>query len=233
MAKHTTVRRGAADQEEDVFVARTLEATAWASRHSQLLIVTAVALAMLIAGFFYYRNFRARIADTAAARLNEIRQTAASGNRALAEKDLETFVQKFKGTPAAAEGRVILAQTLLEEGKAQQAGNVARPLAAELDAPLGPTAAFLVAAAQEADGKGQQAEASYLHIADTAPFDYQRRDALQSAARLKTEKGDEAGAAALYQRLLKMTPDSLAQHSIYQMRLAEAQAAASDGAARK
>ncbi|MBX6364348.1 MAG: tetratricopeptide repeat protein [Gemmatimonadetes bacterium] len=226
MARHTTIRSHASPVDEDKFIAGVIEASAWARRNARLLIAVVAVAAFAALGALYYRSYRTRLEDKATAELDRIRQVAASGNPALANRDLETFLAKYDGTQAEAEARVLLARTALEQGKPQDAAKVAQPLAQDLDAPLGATGAFLLAASYEAQNDLKQSESTYLRIADKAPFEFQRRQALDAAATLRMQHGDAAGAAELYQKLLAMTPDSVPEHSIVEMRLAEAQAAA-------
>jgi predicted negative regulator of RcsB-dependent stress response len=224
MARHTTVRPRAAATEEDSFVAGVLEATAWSRRHSRLLIGLLIGLVVGVAGILYYRNYTTALESRAASELTQIRQVAAAGNLPLAKQQLTQFVTRFGGTRAADEARVLLAQTLLDQGDAKGAIPVVRPLAAQLSKPMGPPAAFLLGAAYEGTKQIAQAEATYLRIADDAAFDYQKRDALEDAARLKLQNNDPAAAAGLYRRILATMPDTAVGRGVYEMRLAQAEA---------
>lgn len=226
MARHTTIRSHAPSVDEDRFVAGVLEASTWARRHVRLLVIAATVLVVAGLVILYYRSYRVRLEDQANTELDRIRQVAASGNPALANRDLGTFVAKYDGTKAESEARILLARTALEQGRAQDAANAARPLAQDLESPLGATGAFLLAASYEAQNDLKQSEGTYLRIAEKAPFDYQRRQALDAAAMLRLQHGDAAGAVTLYQKLLALTPDTVPEHQVVEMRLAEAQAAA-------
>ncbi len=227
MARHPTARRvhhsGAADP-DDAFIAQLLELTAWAKAHARLLTIAAVALVLGTVVGLYYRNHQAQLHMMAETQLAGVRQTVASGNGALAIKDLEEFLARFDGTRAADEARVLLAQSYLAEGRPQQALTAAEPLARSLGTGMGTTAAMLQAAAYEAAGQPDRAEALYLRIAEEARFDYERQDALDAAARIRMEAGDAAGAAELYERLAQLTPDGSPQRGIVELRLAEARA---------
>jgi len=232
MARHTTVRQRSPADGEDTFVSGVLEATDWTRRHGRLIVGVVVVLVAAIAVVLYYRNWRAVVEDRAANELMTVRQIAASGNAALATRQLTQFVSKYSGTHAGAEGRVLLGQSLLEEGKASSAIPVLKPLASNLDDPLGPSAALLLGAAYESSNDIAQAEATYMGVGEKAPFEFQRRDALEDAARLKLQHNDPSGAAALYQRILGQIPDTATGRSVYEMRLAQAQAQA-EAATRK
>lgn len=226
MARHTTVRQRPPAADEDTFVSGVLEATDWTRRHGTLILGAAAAVVILLIGIFYYRSYRSALEDRATSELTQVRQIAASGNLPLATRQLKQFVAKYSNTRAGSEGRVLLGQMLLQEGQGKEAVGVLQPLASDLKDPLGPGAAFLLGAAYESQQNAKQAEATYLRLADNARFEFQRRDALEDAARLKLQNNDPAGAASLYERILKAVPDTAVGRPIYEMRLAEAQAAA-------
>ncbi len=212
--------------DEDVFVARTVEAGEWAREHATLVTMAIVAVGIAIAAIVYYRNYTEKLEDRATTELTGIRQTVMSGNKALAAKDLETFLRKFGDTSSGQEGRLLLSQTYLEQGEAPKAITTAKPLADHLDKPLGPAAAFLVGAAYEAGKQPKQAEDTYLRIADNASMAFEKRQALDNAARVRLENGNAAGAQQLYEKLVGMVPDSMPEHTLYLMRLAEVKAQA-------
>lgn len=226
MARHTTVRAKNADADEDKFIGTILEATTWTRRHARLLIAAVVVVVVALAAAVYYRSYRANLEARAATDLVPIRQELASGNPALATKDLGTYVTKYDGTRAGREGRILLAQSYLDQSKPADAVKAVQPIADDVSKPEGTTAAFLLAAAYEGSNDTKNAVATYLRIADNAPYAFQREQALDEAGALRLQHGDAAGAAQLYERLVEMAPDTAAQHSIFEMRLAEAKAEA-------
>ncbi|HEX7090213.1 MAG TPA: tetratricopeptide repeat protein [Longimicrobiales bacterium] len=226
-ARHPVARRIHRDKaEDDAFIARVLELTVWARNHSRAITVAVIVLVAAVALGIYYRNSRAAIANRATAELAQLYQTAASGNRAVAIREIESFVNRFGSASAAREGRVLLGQLHLEEGHAEQAIEALSPVAEDLDDPLGAPAALLLGAAYEAAGRSGEAERVYLRIADQARFPFQRHDALYAAARIRQDRGDYAGAVALYDRLLGLLPADAPERGIYEMRRAEAAARA-------
>jgi len=226
-ARHPVARRIHREKaEEDAFIARLLELALWARNHSRAITTAVIVLVAAVALGIYYRNSRAAIANRATAELAQLQQTAASGNRALAIRELESFVNRFSGAPAAREGRVLLGQLQLEEGHAEQAIQALRPVADDLEDPLGAPAALLLGAAYEAAGRSGEAERVYLRVADQARFAFQRQDALYAAARIRQDRGDYAGAVALYDRLLGLLPADAPERNIFEMRRAEAAARA-------
>ena len=228
MPKHPTARRVHREAEgpDDAFVANVLEASVWAKRNSRILIVSTIVLVVAVLGTLYYVNYRAQIREQAGARLNQVRQTVASGNPALAARDLETFIDRFGNTPAGDEARLLLAQVHLHANAPEKALDVTEPLAEDKDEVMGATAALLQAAAFEQAKQLDQAERTYLSIAEEAPFSYQRYQALDRAAILRMDSGNAAGAAELYRRILDSAPETLPQRPLYELRLGEAEAMA-------
>lgn len=221
MARHPTRRRiDHAPEPEDAFIARVLEIAAWARGNARVLSVAAIAAVVVVAGSFFFVNQRRARSEQAEVRLTEIRQTA-SVNTALAITDLETFLTQFGGTSAADDARLLLASLYLETDQAQKAADIVGSLAGNARTATGTAAAFLLAAAHESLGQPAEAERVYLRIAEQARFDYERREALDHAARIRLDAGNAAGAVELYQRILDGLPEG-AQRSYYEMRRAEA-----------
>lgn len=210
---------------DDVMAARALEFAHWARNNIRLIVIGAVVLLVLVGGLIFYRVDQERRQQRAATEFMALEATVASGNVQLATRDLERFVRRFEGTTAADEATIALAQLQLRNGEAAKAVATLQPLASDVDgSPLGPQAALLQAAAQQAAGQTDAAIATYQRVADEATLDFHRKEALATAATLREQKGDWAGAAQQYQRLITATEEGSMERSLYEMRLAEAQA---------
>jgi predicted negative regulator of RcsB-dependent stress response len=228
MTRHPAARRlhhtSAAD--EDAFVARVLQLAVWAKAHARALGIGAAILVLAAAAGLYYVNYQRSVRTLAATELNQVRQTALSGNNALAIRDLEAFITRFASTDAADEARLLLARTYLDDGQPQKAIEAVQALAGRIRTPIGASAAFLLAAAYEAAQDLDKAVATYASLADQAPTSIERQEALQQAARIRMERGDAAAAAELYQRLVDSAAQGTAERALFEMRLAEARAVA-------
>jgi predicted negative regulator of RcsB-dependent stress response len=205
--------------DEDVFVESVLEGSVWAKQHGRTLMIAGIALFVLLAGGIYYRNYRAQLNDQAASQLNQVRQTVMSGNKQLAVTDLKTFVAKFGNTSAGDEARTMLAQMYLSLNQPQQAVTAIEPIADDVE--QSPAAALLLAGAYEALKQPEKAEEHYLKIADDARFSFEKREALERAARVRLARGNTAGAIELYNRAIETLPDDSPDRAVYQMRIAE------------
>ena len=199
-----------ADQ-EDVFVAKTLEATEWAQRNRPGLTLAVVVVALGAASLVYYSRYRDTLNVTAATQLEQLQQRLQQGDRVTARADLELYVERFSSTTFADEARLTLGQLLATEGDHAGAAEILEPLAGDVSAPLGAQAAVLLAAVSEDMGDAQVAEGLYERLADRAPLGFQVKDAMLDAARIRRNRGDDAGALAVYDRLLdqidEMDPD--------------------------
>lgn len=209
--------------DEDAFVAGVLESSVWAKTHARIVVIAGVVLFAALALGLYYRNYRANVHERSTAQLNQVRQTVLSGNQQLAVTDLKNYIGRFGNTPAGAEARTMLAQMYLSMNQPLEAVKAIEPIAGNVKE--APSAAFLLAAAYEAQKQPDKAEQTYLQIADKARFGFEKREALERAAGLRLQKGNTAGAVELYERALNTLPEDSEDRSVYEMRIAEIRAA--------
>jgi predicted negative regulator of RcsB-dependent stress response len=231
MTRNPAARRvHRAVHDDDKFVTGVLESSVWARQHGRILTIAAVVGVVGLLVFLYIRNWRGAVREKAAAEISNLRTTVQSGNLQLAQQDLEKFLRDYDKTPAGDEAKLLLGQILMQSNNPQRAATVLQPVADKVDTPLGFNAALMLAAAQEANKQQDQAERTYLRVADNAVFDFQKREALDRAARLRLERGNTTGAAQLYERILatfdENQPEDAVERSVYQMRLAEIRAQA-------
>ncbi len=207
--------------QEDAFVATTLEVSNWAQRNRPILTLGAVVLALGVAAFVYYGRYKETLNATAAAQLEQLQQRLDTGDQIGVQADLQLFLERFAGTPFADEARITLAQVTTELGDPEAAEEILAPAARDVRSPLGAQAAGLLAAISEDTGNLRAAEGLYLRLADRATLGFQVHDALADAARIRRTTGDVAGALVLYDRLLEeMDPSDLAR-GVAEMRRAE------------
>ena len=188
---------------EDAFVATTLEVSHWAQRN------------------VYYGRYRDTLHSNAANQLEELQMRMASGDPVETRADLRLYLERFSGTPFADEARLALAHVNSGMGEYEAAAEVLRPLAGDVEEPLGAQAAAMLAAISEDIGDIQVAEELYERLADRARLGFQVREALSNAARLRREQGDASGALALYDRLLDEMDGEDPDRGVVDMRRAE------------
>ena len=204
----------------------------WADRNRRLVTLGTVALiAVLFAGWAYV-DYRGKMTERAAVRLDEIRLTSAAGApQQQVQAELSDFISQFGGTPFAGEARLYLAQLELRGNDLEAAISTLKP-AADLSTgtPVAFRAASSIAAAEEMAGRPDEAIQWHERIAAEAQFDFQRSDALAEQARIHAQEGRLDRSEELYRQLLE---DDLApggdQASVWALRLGEIEALRTDG----
>lgn len=134
---------------------------------------------------------------------------ANAGNVALAITDLSDIAASHRGTVAAEEAEILVAQLRLSEGQADAAVQSLQEYIGR-----GPSDQFLasahgllaVALEQIMDLDG--AAAAYLNAADAAWYDFLQAQHLLEAGRVFAESGDTTQAIETYQRLLDDLPET-------------------------
>lgn len=208
---------------EDLLLVRAAEWTDWARRNVRLVIGVTVAALAFIAGLLYYQYSKNQRAERAATEFAAVQATGASGNVALAIRDLERFISRFGNTTEGNEARVALARVHLNRGEPRRAIAVLQPAARSLNTPFGPQAAMLLGAAQAEAGDRPAAIATYLRLAEGVDRGFQRDEAVRSAALLHEQAGEFKEAADLYRRLVEQSKEGSFERTFYEMRLAEAE----------
>lgn len=206
---------------EDAFVATTLEVSQWAQRNRPVVTLGVVVLVLGIAAFVYYGRYRDTLHSNAANQLEQLQMRMAAGDPAELQADLGLYLERFSGTPFADEARLALAHVNAGLGEFEAAAEVLRPLAGDVEEPLGAQAAAMLAAISEDIGDLQVAEELYERLAGRARLGFQVREALSNAARLRREQGDAAGALALYDRLLGEMDEEDPDRGVVEMRRGE------------
>jgi predicted negative regulator of RcsB-dependent stress response len=225
--RHPSSRRVQEEKQEpeDAFVEKVVEVSNWAKRNSQALVIAGVAVVILVAGALYVQRVRENRIQQAVAQLEQVQQAVAYGEREAAKASLNQYLATFDGTPYALEARLVLGQVYLEEGDAAAAVETLAPAVREMDsAPIGLQAAFLLAAAYEDMGRPEEAERTFLRIANTAEMTFQIREALAGAARIRVGQGNFAGAVELYEDVLRGMDENDQERSYWEMKLQEATA---------
>ncbi len=207
--------------DDDVFVARILEVGSWFKKNQQAVTIGIVVLVIAVASLLYYRNYKQSLIDQASSQLEAIHSQAAMGDIKGAKDALILYIDRFGSTPYGGEARMLLGELYLTEGGSEQALATLEPMAESPRAPLEFQAASLLGVAYEQEGRWADAEATYLRIADRSELNFQIRDALAAAARIRAAQGNVAGAAELYRRILDALEENSPERGLWEMRLAE------------
>ena len=119
------------------------------------------------------------------------------------------------------EARLVLGELYLESGDPQQALAVLEPIGQRPGSPVELQGARLLAQAYEQEGRWDEAEDTYLSIASRSDLDFQIRDALVAAARIRSAQGDGDGAIELYEEVLEDLDQNSPERGQYEMRIEE------------
>ena len=105
----------------DRFVERTFDWAHWAETHRREMVGAVVALVVLVAGFFVYRNVSRGAEDEAARDYLMARQAYFAGNYQLAVSDLQGYLDRHGGTPYADDALLLLAESQIQSGQPAEA----------------------------------------------------------------------------------------------------------------
>jgi predicted negative regulator of RcsB-dependent stress response len=218
---------------EDRVMEGVVTAATWADRNRRLVVIGALAVVALGLAGWAWLDYRSKVSERAAVRLEEIRMASATGAPAEAIRaDLTEFVSQFGGTPFGDEARLYLAQAALQEGDYETAIRTLEP-AARLSAatPVAFRAARSIAAAQEMRGAPDEAIDWYERIASAARFDFQAREARGEHARILAAQGDLAAAIGMYGDLREAAVETGQQDeaALWSLRLGELEARQATG----
>ncbi len=219
---------------EDRFVGGTLQLLAWAQRNTRALVLTIMAAAIVIFAVKYYFDYKTKVREAAATEMVNLRFQLQSGTTDQIVEQLRAYLIQFNGTTYAQEARVLLAHTLLQANRAAEAIEPARQAMENLGNDiLSLRAAFLAAAAYEEVADTAGAIGIYRRIEQETDSRVQRARALEAMGLLMAASGDAAGAASVYDELVKSAPEDSPARPFYEMRAAEYRARASGALARQ
>jgi predicted negative regulator of RcsB-dependent stress response len=180
----------------------------WARTHSRTLSIGAISVVAIAALAWLWRSAAEKKELNASRSLAEAQGVFASGNLALAQSDLRRLTERYDGTKAAIQGRLLLAQTFLGQGMADSGLAVLRTVR---DAgPFGTAYHAVYAAALEQDGKPGEAAAQYLLAAEASVSDPEGASHRADAARAYVAAGDLEAARRIWEAMASSEANPLA-----------------------
>ena len=138
-----------------------------------------------------------------------------------AKSQLSTFIDRFEGTNQASEAIVLLGRLHLEAGDFLVAISVLESADLGLNSPTGIQANSLLARAYEAQGRWADATAQHLRVAAATELEFEARESLEAAARLKIRQREFFEAIALYEEILEDLDEIDPREGFYRSRIAE------------
>ena len=196
--------------EEDQFVEWILKAVAYIKERAQLFIVGAAAIAVVIFAVGYVKASQATAKREAAELLGKALIDDEVGVATQSILKFETLTDSYAGTPAAAQGTVILANRYFAQGRYDEAEALYRSYvndASSIDILLFASRSG-IAACYEAQGEFQRAAKEYLAYAADNVGALQSSIALRDAARCQRLAGNGDALKELLQRITREYPRS-------------------------
>lgn len=172
----------------------------WFQLYSKQATWAAVGIVVLAAGGWFYMRSRDLKAERAEKAYYTAIRSQAAGNLPLAESDLKKMIQRYDGTPAAAQARLQLAQIMYDQGKFQQGVDELKAAEDDIgsDEYYGSGTHLVMAAGLEQLKKFKEAGDQYEKAAKVARFDADRQRFMSMAASAYLNGGDTAKAKQIW-----------------------------------
>jgi predicted negative regulator of RcsB-dependent stress response len=171
----------------------------WFQAHLREVAIGAILVLVVAAGTWLWRASAEKKAVNASQALGDAQRVFASGNLPLAQSDLQRLVQRYSGTNAALEGRLLLAQVYFQQDKVDEGLKVLRDAGA--GGPFESSIHSVLAGGLEQQGKSAEAAAEYLKAAETALDEDSKSTMKAEAARAFEAAGDSSRALQLWTEL--------------------------------
>ena len=177
--------------------------TEWFMVHKREVAWAVLAIAIIIAGIWYYERSQSLKSQRAETAYFQARQAAAAGNIPLAVSDLQKVVSRYEGTNPGTQAALTLAQMLYDQKKYKEGLDVLK--AAESKAPddFKPSIHVLQAAGNEELKDYVAAAEQYKLAAAATRFPLDKGEYQAAAARAYAAGGKAAEAKAIWTELAK------------------------------
>lgn len=175
----------------------------WAQGHRQVVTYAVVAV-VLAAGLVWWNVLASRRSEQAAGeQLRQARLAFEQENYPLAASEFARIRENYSGSRAAEQATLLLAQTRLLQGQAQQALDILERFSGSASAAYRAQAFGLLGASYENVNQPAQAAEAFEEAARAADLPSLQAQYLSDAGRAWTAAADTAKAVAAYQRILR------------------------------
>lgn len=169
----------------------------WLRAHARPVGIGAIAVVAVAAVLYFVRQSNETKELTASRSLVEAQRSIGSGNLPLAAADLQKLADRYGSTRAGKEGRILLAQVQLQQGKVTEALQTLDAVGSA--GVLQASVHALRGAALEQSGKAAEAAAEYLKAASTAQLKAEGESYKADAARAYLAAGNRAEALKIWE----------------------------------
>jgi predicted negative regulator of RcsB-dependent stress response len=205
---------------------------AWVRQHARSVGIAALAIVVLGGGLWLYQYATVQQALHADQQLMQPERSLGAGNIPLAQNDLKQLIQRYKGTAAATQASMLLAQTYFDQKKQGDGIAVLEKVPrGGASAPFAPAVEALIGVGYSDQGKYREAAAHYLTASTLTPYAGTRGQYKVNAARALTYAGDTAQAVAVWTELAKDESSPLSAEAHLRLGELTVKAAAGAGAA--
>ena len=169
-----------------------------------------LALAVIVAGFWFYRRSQALKSQRAETAYFQARQSAAAGNLPLAISDLQKVVVRYEGTQAGTQAALSLAQALYDQKKFKEGIAALKKVEAKAPEDFRPSIHVLEAAGYEEQKEFVTAAEQYDLAAKVTRFPVDKAKYQAAAARDFMAAGKPEEAKRIWTELAKdeSTPEA-------------------------
>lgn len=192
----------------DRFVEQTFDWAHWVETHRTQALGTLAVVALLVAGFFIWRQMARSADDTASVAFVQARQAYYAGNWQLAASDLQGFLGRYGGSSYADDARLALAEAYYRSGEYASAAQTLEDfLRRHGDSPLAPNARRLLGATYQQLGQFSQAAATFERALERAENDAMKISYRRALAQIYASQGQIDAAANQYRAIVDLDPD--------------------------
>jgi predicted negative regulator of RcsB-dependent stress response len=176
---------------------------AWVREHRRG-VSYAIGAVLVVAVLAAWNVLAAKRSEAIASdQLRQARLAFEQQNYPLAASEFARIRENYGGTSAAEQATLLLAQTRLLQGQAQQAVDVLSRFAGSAGAAYRAQAHGLLGAAYENSGRPAEAARAFEQAAEATGFPSMKAQFLSDAGRAWTAAGDTTNAIATYQRIVR------------------------------
>ncbi|MCE9602458.1 MAG: tetratricopeptide repeat protein [Gemmatimonadetes bacterium] len=169
--------------------------------YQKQIIIGAIVVAVGAGGFWLWSRSSQIKEEKAGVAFQSAEATFMSGNKFLAQAELEKITSRYKGTTAGTQAAMLTAQVMFEQGK--HAEGIAQLEAVAGSAPKALRAGIqaLIGSGLESSGKPAEAAAAFAKAASEAGFAVDRDMHHMEQARNLIAANDVAGASKIYKEI--------------------------------
>ena len=182
----------------------------WVLLHKRSVTWAVLALAAILAGFWFYQRSQSIKAQRAESAYFQARQSAASGNLPLAISDLQKVVTRYEGTRAGTQAAISLAEARFDQKKFKEGIATLKQVEAKAPDDFRPSIHILEAAGYEELKDFVAAAEQYNLAAKTTTFPVDKAKYRAAAARDYMAAGKTEDATRIWTELAKdeSTPEA-------------------------